>query len=41
VKLFENLMAEAGADVADVPPRIVFAYPSTRAPKKGRVRLGA
>src|SRR5207248_2235133 len=26
VKLFENLVAEAGADVADVPPRIVFAY---------------
>ena len=26
MKLFENLVAEAGADVADVPPCIVFAY---------------
>jgi hypothetical protein len=26
VKLFENLVAEAGADVADVPPCIVVAY---------------
>ena len=26
MKLFQNLVAETGADVADVPPRIVLAY---------------
>src|SRR6185312_15650398 len=40
VKLFENLVAEAGADMTDVPPCIAFAYCQNERPEEGPGPLG-
>jgi hypothetical protein len=41
VQLSQGLVAEPGANMADVSPSVVSLTARTRAPKKGRVRLGA
>ena len=35
MKLFENLVTEACADVADVPPRVVFTYCQHKGAEEG------